>query len=55
MKLIADERRAEPCRNEAMHLAWARVSFEGCLADGEAVRQDREVAPLVGWANRRPQ
>ena len=46
MKLIADERRAEPCRNEAMHLAWARVSFEGCLRE-EQLAIERHLEPAA--------
>ena len=46
VKLIADERRTESCRNEAIHLVWAGVSFEGCLRE-EQLAIERHLEPAV--------
>ena len=46
VRLIADERRTESCRNEAMHLACAWVSFEGCLRE-EQLAIERHLEPAA--------
>ena len=53
MKLIADDGRTESRRNEAMHFAWPRMSFEGRLREEQlAIKRDLETAAAAGQQQR---
>jgi hypothetical protein len=54
VKPIANDGRTESCRNEAMHFAGARMSFEGRLREEQLAIQRHLETATAAWQQHRP-